>query len=105
MKRLLPLTLCVLSLCLTSCAKDETLDPSTRTVKEVESHLKAGMTTDELHDYLDTIPVLVSDDIFHWLLVDGSLWTTFEPTDRGLVIVAAKARANAVPNAPVKLSN
>lgn len=104
MKRLMPVFVFILLL-LASCSKEESLNPSARTVKEAGSFLKPGMTTDELHDYLDTIPILVGENQFHWMLKDGSLWTIFENSDRGLVIVATKTRTNEVPNEPIPFSD
>ena len=75
----------------TGCSTEPNLGRSMRTVDETRAQLKPRMTTDQLHDYLDTTPILVREGRLHWRLKDGSLWTNFEQSERGLIIVGAQA--------------
>jgi len=73
------------------------LTPSKKTVAQATAHLKPGMTTQQLLDYLNTTPILVKDNRFHWELQDGSLWTDFNATPSGLVIVATQSQLTSPP--------
>lgn len=67
----------------------DVLAPSERTLDEVHAFLKPGMTTDQLHEFVKTTPILVKDGRFHWMVKGGSIWTDFELTEQGAVILNA----------------
>jgi hypothetical protein len=45
------------------------------------------MTSDDVHQQLQTMPAMVRQNRFHWQLADGSLWTDFVVTARGARII------------------
>ena len=74
---------------------DVDLDPSEKTLAEVEAYLKPGMTTDQLHEFVKTTPIMVGQTRFHWMLKDGSLWTDVEASNEGAVLVNTETEKEA----------
>ena len=45
------------------------------------------MTTGEFKKKIKTMPILVADDVFHWMMKDGSIWTRFDLQESGDPII------------------
>src|SRR5947207_10125000 len=59
---------------------DVNLEPSEKSVDDVTAFIKLReTTTDQLHQFVKTTPILVRDQRFHWMLKDGSIWTDTQP--------------------------
>jgi len=74
---------------------DVNLDPSEKSVDDVKAFLKIGeTTTDQLHQFVRTTPILVGKQRFHWRLKDGSIWTDTQPGASGATIVKVAEEKN-----------
>ena len=74
---------------------DVNLEPSEKSVDDVKAFIKIGVTTtDQLHQFVKTTPILVRDQRFHWMLKDGSIWTDIQPGVAGAVIVKVTEEKN-----------
>ncbi|MEM9352647.1 MAG: hypothetical protein AAGA92_06520 [Planctomycetota bacterium] len=75
----------LVALCHKSASAEDDLAPSKLTGAETQEVLLPWMDTADLKSKIDTVPALVSKNTFHWVLADGSLWTSFTPVGPGRV--------------------
>jgi hypothetical protein len=87
MKTKMLLTCCaVFAVCLCGCAP-ESFTPSPYTVDEGVKMLSPQMRTGEFKRRIQTTPILTSSNVFHWVMNDGHIWTTFENSGAGDPII------------------
>ena len=90
MKTILTILVCI---CILGCkshnylaASNLTVDQGIEIIKKYHKENKE-ISTDEFQDKINTIPVLLNDNEFHWVMKDGHIWTKFESQKNGKLII------------------